>query len=418
MPTLSDLNQAISGRILSDRAATEIAETPLGRIVTDSRQVSPGDVFWTLRGPNYDGGDFAGAAFDRGAAGAIVRTTIPVPPGRWALAVNDTAEALAQWAAWNRRRFTGTTIAVTGSVGKTTTRQMIHTVLQTRLSGTASPHNFNNHLGVPLSMLAMAAEHDYAVLELGANHPGEIAALAGLCQPKVGVITQIGDAHLAGFGNRRNVALAKTELLRALPPDGHAVLGDDPWLRAAADCPVSVTWIGAGSQCDVRAVDISSIRGRLSFRVVTGKTAGAGDEGDDPGQVRFCLPVWGRHHVTGALAAVAVGRLLGFDLAEMAAALAHYQPMPMRCEVIEARGATIVNDCYNSNPTAMRAALELFRELDAASSSAAIWANWAPSRSCCTGDWENRSWPSAARRCSSPAASSPGTWSPGHGPPA
>ena len=171
-----------------------------------------------------------------------------MPPGRWALAVDDTAAALAQWAAWNRRRFTGTTIAVTGSVGKTTTRQMIHTVLQSRLSGTASPRNFNNHLGVPLSMLAMEPEHDYAVLELGANQPGEIAALAGLCRPKVGVITQIGDAHLAGFGNRRNVAEAKAELLAALPPDGHAVLGDDPWLRdAAADCPVRVTWIGAGS---------------------------------------------------------------------------------------------------------------------------------------------------------------------------
>ncbi len=252
---------------------------------------------------------------------------------------------------------------MTGSVGKTTTRQMIHTVLQSRFSGTASPRNFNNHLGVPLSMAAMAADDDYAVLELGANHPGEIACLAGLCRPKVAVITQIGDAHLAGFGNRRNIARAKAELLAALPPDGHAVLGDDPWLRsAAAGCPVNVTWIGAGSQCDVRAVDISSVRGRLSFSVLTGSAAG---DAADPAQPRFCLPVWGRHHVTGALAAVAVGRLLGLDLAEMAAALADYQPMPMRCEVIEARGATIINDCYNSNPTAMGAALELLRELDA-----------------------------------------------------
>ena len=335
MSTLSQLHQTIGGRILSDSAAAEVAAAPVGRIVTDSRQVAPGDVFWGLRGPNHDGGDFVGEAFQRGAAGAVTRRPMAVPPGRWAVQVDDTTAALTQWAAWNRRQFTGTVVAVTGSVGKTTTRQMIHTVLQSRFSGTASPRNFNNHLGVPLSMAAMAPEDDYAVLELGANHPGEIASLAGLCRPKVAVITQIGDAHLAGFGNRRNIARAKAELLAALPPDGHAVLGDDPWLRsAAAGCPVNVTWIGAGSQCDVRAVDISSVRGRLSFSVLTGSAAGTDA---DPAQPRFCLPVWGRHHVTGALAAVAVGRLLGLDLAEMAAALADYQPMPMRCEVIEPR---------------------------------------------------------------------------------
>ena len=293
--------------------------------------------------------------------------------------MEDTGLALRQWASWKRRQFTGIAIAVTGSVGKTTTRQMIHTVLQSRWSGTASPRNFNNHVGVPLSMLAIEPYHDYAVLELGANHPREIAALAELCQPKIGVITQVGDAHLAGFGNRRNIAKAKAELLAALPPDGHAVLGDDPWLRSvAADCRVPITWVGAGNQCDVRAVDIGSARGRLSFRIVTGDAAhhepatttpqdvAAGSAmATDTLQVRFGVPVWGRHHVTAALAAVAVGRLLGFELAEMADALADYQPMPMRCEVLETRGATIINDCYNSNPTAMEAALELLRTFDA-----------------------------------------------------
>ncbi len=362
MSTLSDLSQTIGGRIFGQFAA-EVGAAPLGRIVTDSRQVAPGDVFWALRGPHHDGGDFAGEAFRRGAAGAVLRAAGDVPPGRWAVEVDDTTAALGQWAAWKRRQFTGTVIAVTGSVGKTTTRQMIHTVLQSRLTGTASPGNFNNHLGVPLSMTAMEPEHDYAVLELGANHPGEIAALAALCRPKVGVVTPIGDAHLAGFGSRDHVARAKAELLAALPPDGHAMLADDPGLRAsAADCPAGVTWIGSGSQCDLRAVDIRSVGGRLSFRIVSG---GADDRGDGPGRLRFCLPVWGRHHVTAAIAAVAVGQLLGLEQAVMAAALADYQPVPMRCEVIEARGATIINDCYNSNPTAMHAALELLRELDA-----------------------------------------------------
>jgi UDP-N-acetylmuramoyl-tripeptide--D-alanyl-D-alanine ligase len=360
MPTLSDLSQTIGGRILAESAA-EAGAAPLGRIVIDSRQVTPGDVFWALRGRNHDGGEFAAEAFRRGAAGAVLGAAGGVPRGRWIIRVGDTAVALRQWAAWKRRQFTGTVIAVTGSVGKTTTRQMIHTVLQSRLLGTASPGNFNNHLGVPLSMTAMEPDHDYAVLELGANHPGEIADLADLCRPQVGVITPVGEAHLAGFGSRDNVARAKAELLAALPPDGHAMVADDPTLRgAAAACPAGITWIGSASRCDLRAADIRSVGGRLSFRIVRG----GADDGDGPGRLRFCVPVWGRHHVSAALTAVAVGQLLGLNQAEMAAALADYQPVPMRCEVIEARGATIINDCYNANPTAMHAALELLAELD------------------------------------------------------
>ena len=226
--------------------------------------------------------------------------------------VADTAEALRQWAEYRRRHFTGTVVGVTGSVGKTTTRQMIHTVLRTRLTGTASPRNYNNHVGLPLSMFALRPDHDYAVLELGASRPGEIAALARLCRPKVGVITQIGDAHLRGFGSRRGIARAKAELLAALPPNGRAVLGDDPWLRSVAeDCHVDVTWIGTGDDCDVRASDVQTGQGYLTFRVA-----------DCP----FHVPVWGRHHLRAALAAVAVGRMLGFDLEEIAAALMKFDP--------------------------------------------------------------------------------------------
>ena len=203
-------------------------------MVSDSRTIEPGDVFWALRGPNHDGEQFVAEAFRRGAAGAVVAEDVAVPDDRWVVRVDDTHQALLAWARWKRRQFTGTVIAVTGSAGKTTTRQMIHTVLQSRLRGTASPRNFNNHLGVPLSMTAIEPEHDYAVLELGASRPGEIAALAELSAPQVGVITRIGDAHLGGFGSRRQIAQAKAELLAALPADGQAVLGDDPWLRKLA----------------------------------------------------------------------------------------------------------------------------------------------------------------------------------------
>jgi UDP-N-acetylmuramoyl-tripeptide--D-alanyl-D-alanine ligase len=323
---------------------------PLGSIRNDSRQVGPGDVFWALRGRSRNGELFVDDAFRRGAAGAVVANDVAVHDGRWAIRVDDTHKALLTWARSKRRQFVGVVIGVTGSAGKTTTRQMIHTVLQSRLRGTASPRNFNNQLGVPLSMTAIEPEHDYAVLELGASARGEIASLAELSEPMVGVITQIGDAHLGGFGSRRQIAETKAELLHALPRGGWAVLGDDPWLRKlSGDCAATLVWIGDNRSCDLHATDVRSERGRLMFCV----------DG-----CQFCVPVWGRHHLTAALAAAAVGRMLGLDLDEIARALHKFQPMPMRCEVRQVRGATIINDAYNSNPTAMLAALNLLCEID------------------------------------------------------
>jgi UDP-N-acetylmuramoyl-tripeptide--D-alanyl-D-alanine ligase len=373
MSTIDELNNAIDGQLLcGDGAAVEV-----GPVTTDSRRVEPGNVFWALRGPNHDGADFVDEAFRRGAVGAVVGRSVQVPESRWAVRVDDTQRAMRQWAQWKRRRFTGTMIAVTGSVGKTTTRQMIHTVLQTRLAGSASPQNFNNHVGLPLSMFAIEPDHDYAVLELGASRRDEIAALAELCVPKVGVITHVGDAHLGGFGSRRGIAQAKAELLSRLPPDGRAILGDDPWLRTVAQqCRAGITWVGTGDQCELKATEVESERGYLSFRVAVGDASCNVAVGDAPGNVgigersceavscQFRVPVWGRHHLTSVLAAVAVGRMMGFDLEEMADALAEFQPVPLRCQVLEIRGATIINDTYNSSPTAMRAALELVRDFD------------------------------------------------------
>jgi len=368
MQTLHDLAQATGGRILPEDRIPDAALIALGRIVIDSRQVESDDIFWAIPGPNHDGACFIHEAFHRGAQGVVVSRIETEPGEGWVLNVDDTQRALEQWARWKRRHFTGIVIAVTGSVGKTTTRQMIHTVLQGHLQGTASPRNYNNQWGVPLSMLGIEPQHDYAVLELAANRAGEIAMLAELCGAKVGVITQLGDAHLGGFGSRQGVAEAKAELLAALPSSGHAVLADDSWLRVLSSrCAAPITWIGTGPQCNLRAVNIECKRGRLEFHVAHGEVAApaAGSRGSrEP--VRFSIPVWGRHHINAALASVAVGRMMGFDLEEIAAALTNYQSVPMRCEVTEIRGATIINDTYNSNPTAMRAALELLRDFDAA----------------------------------------------------
>jgi UDP-N-acetylmuramoyl-tripeptide--D-alanyl-D-alanine ligase len=348
MSTLHDLHTAVGGQLLPEPSSRDLQSQELATVKTDSRQIEAGDVFWALRGPRRDGSDFTGDAFRRGAAGAVVSKDVAVPADRWALRVEDPQRALWQWAECRRRQFTGTVIAVTGSVGKTTTRQMIHRVLASRFHGTASPHNYNNHVGLPLSLLAVRPGDDYAVLELGASRPGEIAALAGLAVPRIGVITQIAEAHLGQFGSRASIAKAKAELLEALPPEGHAVLGDDPWLRALAPCcRAEVTWVGARPHCQVMARGVQQHAGRLDFRV---------------GECRFAIPVWGRHHLTAALAAVAVGQRMGLDLPAIAAALAGYEALPMRCQVLEIGGATIINDAYNSNPTAMRAALELLRD--------------------------------------------------------
>jgi UDP-N-acetylmuramoyl-tripeptide--D-alanyl-D-alanine ligase len=376
--TLADLCAATGARQAACGVAppSRPSDVLLGPIVSDSRAITPGDVFWALRGPNHRGEDFVGEAFRRGAIGAVVAddsdskspnlqiTKSPnpssphpnlLPKGEgtpagdpWIVRVDDTHRALNDWARWRRQQFGGTVIAVTGSAGKSTTRQMIHAILQGRLQGTASPRNFNNRFGLPLSMTGIEPQHDFAVLEMGASAPGEIAAMAELACPQIGVITCVGDAHLAGFGSRRQVAEAKAELLAALPSDGRAVLADDPLLRdVASRSAAEITWVGTSEDCAVKAADVRNINERLAFRV----------DG-----CQFLIPVFGRHYVTAALAAVAVGQIMGFDLDSMARTLYKFRPLPMRCQVQQTGALSIINDAYNSNPTAMRAALELLRE--------------------------------------------------------
>ena len=346
--TLTQLHSAIGGEL------TGLASHGNGtvhQVVVDSREVQPGSVFWALPGARHHGSDFAKHAFDRGACGVVCDRGIDRREGRWQITVGDSLAALAQLARYKRQQFTGRAVAITGSVGKTTTKLLIDTVLSLRGEGISSPHNYNNQVGLPLSMLALEATHDYAAFELGASAAGEIASLAALCAPQIGVITRIGDAHLGHFGSVEAIARAKTELLEALPPDGWAVLnGDDPWLRKYSDrCRARIVWVGRGADCDVTATDIQSRGHELKLKV-RGQT--------------FRLPLCGRHYVTPVLAALAVGQLCDVSLSEMTSALSQFQPPAMRCRVAEIAGATIINDSYNACPVAMRAALQLLRDVD------------------------------------------------------
>jgi len=350
--TVAALCRAIGGSLtLGDGVPSDGETIQLGPVVIDSRRVQAGDVFWGLPGSRHHGGAFAVEAFRRGAAGVVVDRAVEVPRGCWAIRLTDTQRALERAAQAKRAAFGGTVIAVTGSVGKTTARQMIHTVLGHRWRGTASPRSYNNHVGLPLSMLRMEPSHDYALFELGASGPGEIGRLAALCRPQIGVITGTAEAHLAGFGDRQGVAETKAELLDALPPHGHAVVGDDPLLRRLARrCAAPMLWVGRSVDCHLRASHVEMGNGWLSFRI--------------DGQA-FRLPVWGRHHLGAALLAIGVARVWGMRLAEASEALEGFEPVPMRCEVLDPGGVTVINDAYNANPTSMKAALQLLREVRA-----------------------------------------------------
>ncbi len=352
--TVKQLHEILGGRLRVATLAPRHGEMArVGSVVTDSRQVQRGDVFWALPGSQFDGAQFVGDALARGAEGVVVGKKYVQPsPGCWSLEVDDARQALLQLAAWNRARCGGRVVAVTGSVGKTTTRQMIRAVLEQSQCGTASPKNYNNHVGLPLSMLAMEPAHDFGVFELAANAAGEIGALAKLCRPQVGVITRIGDAHLGGFGSLDAVADAKSELLGALPTNGYAVLaGDDARLRkAAAGCRAKAVWFGRSLDNDLVATNVESRDGQLTFEV----------DG-----THMSVAVWGRHYLASALAAVAVGRIFGMRDVEISRGLCEFEPPPMRCQITRIGGATIIDDSYNASPVAMRAALELLRDINA-----------------------------------------------------
>jgi len=365
-----ELAAAVDGQVFRGECARHsgLTETPENGqpgkpdlpVCIDSRQVEPGDLFWALRGPKHDGNEFVEDAIQAGAAAVLtdlpaerVEAIVKRNPGACAVRVIETDRALTDYALCRRKKFAGQVIGVTGSVGKTTTRQMIHTVLSSRYSGSASPKNFNNRIGVRVAMTQMEPSHDYAVLELGASQPGDIMGLASWVRPDMGVITRVGDAHLGGFGARPRVLEAKTELLAALPPEGIAVVDGDPWLlRHARSHGRALVSVGEDAHCSVKADDVELRGGHLFFSV---------------SGFRFRVPVWGRHHVTAALSAIAVGRMFGIPDLEISDALSSFQAVPMRCEVVEIRGATIINDCYNASPQSVDAALELLGQFDSSS---------------------------------------------------
>jgi UDP-N-acetylmuramoyl-tripeptide--D-alanyl-D-alanine ligase len=286
---------------------------PIGRVVADVRDVQPGDVFWEMETAEQGAAARADDAFAQGALGAVVAGRHVEPwAGKFSVVVRDASWALWQLAAWSRRRFRGQLIAVTGGAGRATTTRMIDALLRERFVGSSPAHDVTDRPRLPLSMLALDASHDFAVVEYDADQLDEIEALSHLCCPDVAVIN-----CLASDGAPDGELACGLEMLEALPDGGWAVLnGDIPRMRGLASClPGRVLLVGQSLHCDMVASDVCTQSGELSF-VADG--------------VPFRVPVWGRHRLHSALAALAVGRIMNLSPDEMAMALSQFRP-PKGC---------------------------------------------------------------------------------------
>jgi UDP-N-acetylmuramoyl-tripeptide--D-alanyl-D-alanine ligase len=315
----------------------------------DSRTLRPGELFFAVRGERLDGHDYVAAALAAGAVGAVVgRDRLPgFAAQARLLAVEEPLAALHTLAAAVRRLWGKTLIGVTGSAGKTTTKDAIAHVLGTRFRVLKSEGNLNNQFGLPLQLLRLELEHEMAVVEMGMSHAGEIAALARLAQPDVGVVTNVAAVHLEFFDSVAGIARAKYELIEALPAGGTAVLNaDDEYVsQFGRDFHGTVVTYGLGAAADVRAERVQALPGGGSrFELVAGGCREAVE-----------LALLGGHNVCNALAAAAVGLSRGMAPSQVAAALATLQPADKRGQVLEAGGVTLINDCYNSNPKALQA---------------------------------------------------------------
>jgi len=324
----------------------------------DSRQVALGEVFFALKGAR-DGHEFVPLALERGAAAAVVEkdSLVRFHDRNRLLAVESPEASLQKLGAAVRLMWGGKIVGVTGSAGKTTTKELIAHVLGAKFRTHKSAANFNNHLGVPLQLLKLESEHEAAVIEMGMSHAGEIKQLAAIVQPEIGVVTNVAPVHLEHFDSICGIARAKYELIESLPGGGVAVLnGDDEYVsQFGRDFRGRVIVYGVDKPADVQAVDVKLLGPEGSaFTVVIGGQRYAAT-----------LPLAGRHNILNALAAVAAGLAMGIE-AEIAVARLASAPTPdKRGERIEIDGATVIDDCYNSNPKALVAMCEVLAAQEA-----------------------------------------------------
>lgn len=345
--TVREICAAVGGTLLQGEGSALITG-----VTTDSRAVSAGQLFIPLTGERFDGHAYIGSALSSGAAGCLTaRTPETLLPGKLYVQVADTRLALKALAAWYRSRFTLPVVQITGSAGKTTTKEMVAAVLSRRYDTLKTQANFNNDIGTPLTLLGLAPQHQAAVIETGMNHFGEIRYLGEMVRPDIAVITNVGDAHIENLGNtRQGILRAKCEIFQHLSPDGIAVLnGDDPLLNTVA-LPQTILRCGRGENCNVRVTDVDDrgIEG-IACTVTTDKAS-----------YRLATASPGSFMIYPMAMAAAIGEALGLTGEEIAAGVAAYVPTGSRMHLIRLpEGRLLIDDCYNANPQAMEEALKL-----------------------------------------------------------
>ncbi|OGV70799.1 MAG: hypothetical protein A2283_21830 [Lentisphaerae bacterium RIFOXYA12_FULL_48_11] len=323
-------------------------------VSNDTRTLSRGNLYFALTGKNFDGHEFLQAAFDKGACGAVVKKDLKIDySAGQLLKVDDPEKALRDIAAAYRIHVGAEIIAVTGSAGKSTVKEMTARVLSSALLTASTRGNWNNSIGLPLSLLSMDKSTKVGVFELGMNHPGEIEGLCKIIRPDWGIITNVGPVHIEFFGSVEAIANEKASLLKNVPKDGMVVLCSDGGFFELFKSlsTAKVITISAGNNADYRCIRIDHVKNEA---VINEKKTG------DNFVYRTVLP--GVHNVINAMFAIAVGRAHGVEWNQIRAALESYVPLPMRWEQQEVRGIKVINDAYNANPLSMRVAIQTFGE--------------------------------------------------------
>ena len=344
--TAREICAAVGGTLLQDSGA------PVTGVTTDSRAVQPGQLFIPLVGERFDGHAYISKALEGGAAGCL---TAAAPetllPGKLYLQVADTRLALKALASWYRDKFDLPVVQVTGSAGKTTTKEMIASVLSQRYNTLRTEGNFNNDIGAPLTLLRLMPEHQAAVIETGMNHFGEIRYLGEMVRPDIAVITNVGDAHIENLGNtRQGILRAKCEIFENLTPKGVAVLNGDDELLNTVTLPRTILRCGVGDGCGVRVTDIDD-------RGLEGVACTVTIEGE---HYRLTTSAPGRYMIYPMAMAAAIGRRLGLTREEIAAGVAAYTTVGSRMHLIRLPGERLViDDCYNANPQSMAEGLRM-----------------------------------------------------------
>ena len=376
---VKEILEAVGGQLLGN---VDIENRYVTNVQTDSRKAAAGDLFVAIVGERLDAHRFVPGAMEAGAEGCLVSTAPEtVPEGKFCVLVEDTAKAMGDLAAYYRRRLGIPVVAVTGSVGKTTTKDMVASVLSSRFRTLKTAGNLNNHLGLPMTVFRLSAEDEIAVLEMGMNHLGEIDYLVRIAQPDVAVITNVGDAHIGNLGSRENILRAKCEIFRGLKKGGTAVLnGDDALLATLRPGASRVSdpagsddfakmyaeidaggftyhWAGESEACDYRAVNIDDT---LSDEVRC-------DAQTPAGTFPLEIPSLGRHMIYPAMTAAAVGQCFGLTDKEIAEGISNFQATHMRMDVEKCEhGVILYNDSYNANTQSMKAALSILANSRAA----------------------------------------------------